>query len=438
MKEGEMIKMKMKTIRVENLASAPVVKVTETDKPGPVGPDEVLVRVLCIGLDGTDREILVEHYGTPPAGDTGLTTGHESLGVVEEAGAESGLQPGDLVTALVRRPCNDADCVNCRNGHADFCETGEYVERGIKGAHGYLAEYYKESGRYVVKVPRDCLPYGMLAEPQSIVEKVWDQVQKVQQRLIWEPKTAVVLGSGPLGLLAAMTCRVLGLETHVWSMSAEDSVQAKLARGCGAVYHQAGGAGKAGPNAVKNDAGAGPGIVDKDGAGAGPGITDKDGSNAASAKAGKPATLTEFAERLGKRIDLIFECTGYSPLAFEAMGVLGPNGVLALLGVTPGKRKQEVPTDALNFEMVLENKCVLGSVNASRKDFETGLYRLQQMHDRFPDMLTGIITERIRLEDVPQLDFKRIVVKAVVDVVPAEQWESLVKQTRDAAYSFSV
>lgn len=391
----------MKTIRVENLTSAPVVNVTEVDKPGPIGPDEVLVRVLCVGLDGTDREILVEHYGTPPEGDTGLTTGHESLGVIEEAGGESGLQPGDLVTALVRRPCREADCVNCRNGHADFCETGKYVERGIKGAHGYLAEYYAEKARYVVKVPKASLSYGMLAEPQSIVEKVWDQVQKVQQRLIWEPRTALVLGSGPLGLLAAMTCRVLGLETHVWSMSPEDGMQAKLARGCGAAYHQA-------------------------------------GEGKGETSGGKPATLTQFAERLGKRIDLIFECTGYSPLAFEAMSALGANGVLALLGVTPGKRTQEVPTDAINFEMVLENKCMLGSVNASRKDFETGLYRLQQMHERFPDALAGIITERIRLEDVPGLDFKRIAVKAVVDVVPVEQWESLVHQTKDAAYSFSV
>jgi threonine dehydrogenase-like Zn-dependent dehydrogenase len=180
----------MKTIRVEQLQTSPKVTVAEADMPGPPQPDEVLVRVLCVGLDGTDREILDGHYGSPPEGDTGLTTGHESLGVVAEAGDASGLRPGDLVTALVRRPCREPECVNCRNGHADFCETGTYVERGIKGAHGYLAEYYKEEARYVVKVPRACLPYGVLAEPQSIVEKVWDQVQKVQQRLIWEPKTA--------------------------------------------------------------------------------------------------------------------------------------------------------------------------------------------------------------------------------------------------------
>jgi threonine dehydrogenase-like Zn-dependent dehydrogenase len=278
------------------------------------------------------------------------------------------------------------------------------------------------------------MAFGMLAEPQSIVEKVWDQVQKVQQRLIWEPKTALVLGSGPLGLLAALTCRLLGLETHVYSLSPEDSVQAKLVRGCGATYHQAAGGQKqtAGGGSANKQAAEGNGSAG--------------GNDAAGAKAdtgsGVAATgsgaLTEFATGLGKHIDMIWECTGYSPLAFEAMGVLGPNGVLALLGVTPGKKTETLPIDSLNMNMVLENKCVLGSVNAARKDFETGLYRLQQMHERYPDVLAGIVTDRLRLEDVPGIDFAKFAIKTVVDVVPVEQWEGLVKQTSDVAYSFSV
>jgi threonine dehydrogenase-like Zn-dependent dehydrogenase len=426
----------LKTIRVENLATKPEIKLEDVPKPEGLQRHEVLVRVLCIGLDGTDKDILTKHYGTPPDGETGLTTGHESLGVVAEAGDESGLRPGDLVTALVRRPCRDPDCVNCRNGHSDFCETGKYVERGIKGEHGYLAEYYKEESRYVVKVPRECMAFGMLAEPQSIVEKVWDQVQKVQQRLIWEPKTALVLGSGPLGLLAALTCRLLGLETHVYSLSPEDSVQAKLVRGCGATYHQA----------ASGQKQAGGGSVDKQATGGSSsaggndavGVKADTGSGTANAAAKNGGTLTELAAGFGKHIDMIWECTGYSPLAFEAMGVLGPNGVLALLGVTPGKKTETLPIDTLNMNMVLENKCVLGSVNAARKDFETGLYRLQQMHERYPDVLAGIVTDRLRLEDVPGIDFSKFAIKAVVDVVPVEQWEGLVKQTSDIAYSFSV
>lgn len=379
----------------------------EVDKPQVRLPDDVLVRVLCVGLDGTDRELMTEKYGVPPEGETGLTIGHESLGVVEEAGPDSGLAPGDLVCALVRRPCKDPDCVNCRNGHSDFCETGNYVERGIKGRHGYLSEYYVEQARYLVKVPHDSLDYGVLAEPQSIVEKVWEQVQRVQQRLIWQPKTVVVLGSGPLGLLAALTSRCLDLDTVVWSKSSADSLAAELVRACGAEYREAG---------------------------------DDASGRAAGAGAGAGAdTLSAFLKQTGRRADLIYECTGFSPLAFEAMTALGPGGVLALLGVTPGSRTLKIESDVINQEIVLENKCVLGSVNASRKNFETGLYRLEQMDELFPGVLEQIMTDRLTLSQVPSLDFSRIGIKAVVDLVPRAKWEGLLKPDgTQVEYSFSV
>lgn len=387
----------MKAIRVKQLRQGHASIALETlEDPVISHPQEVIVKVLAVGLDGTDKEILQEKYGVPPQGEDDLTTGHESLGVVAEAGAESGFQAGDLVTAIVRRPCRNQSCVNCRNGHSDFCQTGEFVERGIKGAHGFLSEYYKEEGRYLVQVPTELLEQGVLVEPQSIVEKVWDQVLRVQQRLIWEPKTALILGSGPLGLLAAVTCRLLGLDVHVWSKSPQDSLQAQLVKDCGGVYQTAG----------EGEAGA--------------------------------KSLTAYAEGLGKPLDLVLECTGFSPLAFEAMAVLAPNGVLALLGVTPADRKLEISSDMLNQSMVLENKCVIGSVNAARKDFETAIYRLQQMERVYPGWLDRLVTNRMKLEAVPELDFASIPIKAVVDIVPVEQWRGLVKQTREVEYSFSV
>jgi threonine dehydrogenase-like Zn-dependent dehydrogenase len=388
----------MKAIRVNLKSDSPGITLEEIQRPVLEHADEVLVRVLAIGLDGTDREILQEHYGSPPIGEQSLTTGHESLGIVVEAGAETGFQAGDLVTCLVRRPCHEQDCVNCRNGHADFCESGNYTERGIKGAHGFLAEYYKEQARYVVLVPKTSLHYGMLAEPQSIVEKVWNQVQKIQQRLIWEPKTALILGSGPLGLLGAATCRVLGLDVYVWSMAAEDSKQGQLAKACGAVYQQAEG----------------------------------DGSS------GSKASLSEYVKKIDRSFDLILECTGYSPLAFEAMSVLGAGGVLALLGVTPGARKMEISADTLNLSIVLENKCIIGSVNASRRDFETGVYRLGEIEARFPGFLQRVITERFQLEEVHGIDFSKIEVKAIVEVVPRQEWERLAQGSSEIQYSFSV
>ncbi|WP_284640991.1 glucose 1-dehydrogenase [Paenibacillus silviterrae] len=390
----------MKAIRVTGIGEAAEtgasakLELAEASQPALRGPQDVLVRVLCVGLDGTDREIMSEHYGVPATGETALTIGHESLGVVAEAGPESGFLPGELVCALVRRPCREPDCVSCRNGQQDYCETGLYVERGIKGADGYLSEYYVEDARYLVRVPAAALAYGVLAEPQSIVEKVWEEVQHIQQRLVWQPKTAVVLGSGPLGLLAALTCRCLGLDTVVWSKTPADAPAAELVRACGGLFREA-----------------------EEGAGA----------------------LGAFLQGAGKRADLIFECTGFSPLAFEAMTALGPNGVLALLGVTPGNRSLCISSDLINQELVLENKCIVGSVNASRKDFETGLYRLQQMEAKFPGVLGRMMTDRLALEQVTALEWGSIGIKAVVDVVPREQWSVYVQpEASEVSYSFSV
>lgn len=384
----------MKAAKVTDMSKGKAIRVGEHPKPVLAQPNEVLVKVLAVGLDGTDREIMTGPYGEAPSGEDELIFGHEAMGVVVEAGTEAGLAPGDLVSVVVRRPCHDPACVNCRNGRSDFCQSGQYTERGIKGAHGFLTEYIKDEDRFFIKLPEACRTFGMMAEPQSIVEKVWDEVQHIQQRLVWEPRAALVLGSGPLGLLAALTSRCLDLNVHVWSMSAPESPEAELIRQIGGVYQQTNG------------------------------------------ESG-PASLSAYAEGIGARFDLIWECTGYSPLGFEAMDVLAPNGVLAMLGLSAGGRKSEIPVDKLNMEMVLENKCVVGSVNASRKHFETGIYRLQQMEQRWPGVVASLITKRFTLDDVPKVDFSAIGIKAVVDVVPVEQWKSESK-TEETIYSFSV
>ncbi|WP_159881377.1 glucose 1-dehydrogenase [Paenibacillus puerhi] len=391
-------------------SETPKLECREVERPRRRSAEDVLVRVLCVGLDGTDREIMTEKYGVPPAGESSLIIGHESLGIVEEAGPGAGLSPGDIVSALVRRPCAEPWCVNCRNGKQDYCESGHYLERGIKGANGYMSEYYVEDARYLVKVPLAQLRHGVLTEPQSIVEKVWDEVQRIQQRLVWQPKTAVILGSGPLGLLASLTCRCLGLETLVWSKSAADSAAADIVRQCGAEFQQS--------DSWKAENGQG-----------------SQGNLTESAASG----LIAFLQSKGKQADLIIECTGYSPLAFESMRALGPNGVLALLGVTPGQTHIEIPADLINRELVLENKCIIGSVNASRKDFETGLYRLKRMEELFPGILDRLMTDRLTLEQLTELDFTQVGIKAVVDLVPPDEWAKLARPAeKEVAYSFSV
>jgi threonine dehydrogenase-like Zn-dependent dehydrogenase len=317
-----------------------------------------------------------------------MVIGHELLGVIEQAGPESGLMRGEIVTVLVRRPCDDASCTACRHGQQDYCQSGAYTERGIRGADGFLSEYVVEQARYVVPIPAGCASYGVLVEPQSIVEKVCSQIAIVQQRVKWEPRTALITGSGPLGILTALTCRTMGLDTHVWSRSGNDSVNASLIRRCGAFYHEAEDAGTAGPDSIA------------------PGPEDRIFSSG----------LQQFVESRGIRPDIIWECSGHTPLAFESIKLLNPNGVLAILGVTSGSRRLDIPCDLLNQEMVLKNKCIIGSVNASRADFVTGIDRLQEMERDFPGLLGEMMTDRLTMEQVPGLNFSTLTVKAVVDL----------------------
>ena len=94
--------------------------------------DTALMRVLEVGIDGTDTEINSGLYGEAPPDSDFLVIGHEALGVVEAVGESvSGFTRGDLVVSTVRRP---DDCPNCRAGESDMCLFGRYTERGIKGA----------------------------------------------------------------------------------------------------------------------------------------------------------------------------------------------------------------------------------------------------------------------------------------------------------------
>lgn len=378
----------MKAVVIKNGTDKQFVTVTDIPAPEALGPDQVLIRVISVGLDGTDREIVQDRYGVLPEGAEQMIIGHELLGTIEQAGEASGFSPGQLVTALVRRPCGDPACLPCGSGQQDFCETARYTERGIRAADGFLCEYVVEQASYVVPLPDDCAPYGVLVEPQSIVEKVWNQVALIQQRVRWVPRTALITGSGPLGILTALTCRSLGMETHVWSRSGSDSVNAEFVRRCGAHYHEAG-------------------------------ESDRPDLDAAGGEAKLFAGgMDEFVSGNGIRPDMIWECSGHTPLTFEAMKLLAPNGVLAVLGVTSGRGRMDIPCDVLNQEIVLKNKCIIGSVNASRNDFETGIRRLQTIEESFPGLLTGLLTQKLGMEQVPDLDFSKITVKAVVNMAP--------------------
>jgi len=185
-----------------------------------------LMRVLEVGIDGTDTEINEGLYGEPPPGANFLVIGHEALSVVEAVGeGVSGFTRGDLVVSTVRRPDN---CPNCQAGESDMCLFGAYTERGIKGAHGYMGEYYSETPAFMVKIPPALRPFAVLLEPLSIVEKATFQAWKIQERMVWRPARAVVLGAGPIGILGTILLRLRGLEVHVYAKSAPDSLQGRI------------------------------------------------------------------------------------------------------------------------------------------------------------------------------------------------------------------
>jgi threonine dehydrogenase-like Zn-dependent dehydrogenase len=307
----------------------------------------VLVRVLRVGVDGTDKEINAAEYGAAPAGDDYLITGHEGFGRVEAVGANvTELVPGDYVVATVRRPGHSIyDLI----GTNDMTTDDTYYERGINLRHGFLSEYYVDDAEFVVKVPQGLKDVGVLLEPATVVEKGIAQAFEIQRRLrVWHPKRAAVLGSGTIGLLATMALRLRGLEVTVFGRTPKPNLNADLVEALGARY-----------------------------------LTTQD------------VPVMEGARRYGP-FDLMFEATGFSPIVFDAMQALGKNGVLVLSSVTGGDRTVEVPADAINLQFVLGNKVMVGTVNANREYFESGVKDLAQCEAQFPGWLARLLTHPVK------------------------------------------
>ena len=307
----------------------------------------VLVRVLRVGVDGTDKEINAAEYGKAPPGDDYLILGHESFGVVEAvAPGVTEFVPGDCVVATVRRPGSSLyDAI----GLQDMTTDDTYYERGINLLHGFLAEYYAESADFLVKVPTVLLSVGVLMEPVSVAEKAIGQAFEIQRRLrVWQPKRALVLGTGTLGLLASMILRLRGLEVLAMGKTPRPYLNADLLEQIGVGYQST-----------------------------------------------QNVSIAE-ASRTHGPFDLIIEGTGYSPLVFEAMESLARNGVLVLLSVTGGDRRVEIAADRINQGFVLGNKVLVGSVNASRADYMTGVSDLAQAELAHPHWLDKLLTHNVR------------------------------------------
>src|SRR6516165_12152429 len=167
----------------------------------------VLVRILKVGIDGTDKEINAAEYGAAPPGYDFLVIGHEGFGQVEAVGPNvTEFKVGDYVVATVRRPGGSIYDVIGTN---DMTTDDTYYERGINLRHGFLTEHYVDDAEFIVKVPQGLKHVGVLLEPTTVVEKGIHQAYEIQRRLkVWKPKRAAVMGAGTIGLLATMVLRL--------------------------------------------------------------------------------------------------------------------------------------------------------------------------------------------------------------------------------------
>lgn len=343
--------------------AAKTVGIVEREVPRLNAASDVLVRMLEVGVCGTDKEICRFEFGTPPGGSDYLVLGHESLGEVTDAGADaSGIRKGDLVVGIVRRPCTVPGCLSCRAGRQDFCYTGQYVERGIKEVHGFMTGMIVEDYRFLCVVPQELRDIAVLTEPLTIAEKGLRQIEHIQHRLPWVSPAncgrefgkglcAVVLGAGPVGLLGAMALLVRGFKTFVYSREAADDSRARLVESMGAHY-----------------------------------VSSVD------------FNPEQLAGKTGN-IDLVYEATGFAPVSFDVLRFLGSNGVYIFTGI-PGPRPPEpMDMDDIMRAMVLKNQVVLGTVNADRQSFVDAIADLGEFRKRFPEAVKGLITKRYQIEE---------------------------------------
>ena len=270
-------------------------------------------RALALGVCGTDREIIAGEYGGAPPGEDRLVLGHDCSAGSTNRRPVAGCA-GDLVVGIVRRP-DPVPCPACAVGEWDMCRNGRYTERGIKERNGYGAERFRIEPDFAVKVDPALGILGVLLEPTSVVAKAWDHTERIGQRArAWQPKTLLVTGAGPIGLLAAMMGVQRGLDVHVLDRNT-DGAKPELVRALGGTYH----------------------------------------TGAGRHRRFKP--------------DIVMECTGAPAVVLDVLGRTAPDGIVCLAGVRAAATTFDFDVGAFNRTMVLDNDVVFGSVNANRRHY---------------------------------------------------------------------
>ena len=307
------------------------------DVAEPAG-DGVLIRVLEVGVCGTDREISHGLFGVAPDDGTELVLGHELLGEVARDG--HGFSRGDLVTATVRRSCEH--CLACAEGSPDSCLTGDYIERGITRLDGFARELVVEDPTQLIAIPRALGRLGVLAEPTSICARALRHARTIGGREPWLLEHALVIGGGAVGMLTTLLLRLDGVDVTVASLEERN----ELVQALGARY------------ACTGD--------------------------------------TALAE-LG-RFDLVVEAAGDAQLMADSLGLLRRSGVACLIGIDGRKQKVSIDGPTIGLETILENRVLFGSVNAHRQDWLAGVAALDRARGQWQDVLEGFVSLRAPLD----------------------------------------
>ncbi|MBE0481743.1 MAG: alcohol dehydrogenase catalytic domain-containing protein [Dehalococcoidia bacterium] len=364
----------------------------DVPKPEIKEPDEVLVRIKEVGLDGTDFHLVESEQQDIAEGRDTMIMGHEVAGVVEEIGEKvTTLAPGDVVTMTVRHGCGI--CQPCLHNQSDFCMTGLYTERGIHRLDGFLTEYAVEKEQYTIKIPPELAGAAVLTEPMSIVEKGIQQIRTIQSRLPWtcphpehrfdRPewggcKVALVVGAGPLGLLAATLIRLAGARTFISDLVPEEHSKVALARSLGATY--------------------------------------------INAREKTPRQVIDECCAPAGQLNMIFEAAGAAETAIKLVAYMSRSSIYVMTGI-PGERVNiELDAGQLVSRVVRFNQVIVGSVNSNRGHFEKALEDIEQVASRFEGMPLSLITNRYKLEDYRRA-FEEKDPNNIKTVIEVEPWK---------------
>mgnify|MGYP000459968382 CR=1 FL=1 len=355
----------MRAIAVERGETRP--RVIDVPRPEPED-GEALIRTLRVGIDGTDHEVIEGDHGGYPAGADYQILGHEAVGVVEDPNGTA-LEAGQLVVPTVRRPPEGVETnAYFERGEPDMAPDGAYVERGIVGAHGYMADFFTSPPAFLVPIPRALAETGFLVEPLSNAEKALELAAAARSSFTWQPESAIVLGNGPLGLLTLSLLEQNPDVERLYGLGRRDRPDPSIdvIERLGATY------------------------VDS-----------------------RETPVDELADA-HEPMDLVVEATGYAKHAVETIDALGPNGVGVLLGI-PDDWDFQIEGGRLHREFVLENKALLGSVNSHVPHFEAAIEALVDAPAWFTDAVITHVFEPAAVDAAFETDEDRIKVVVAFD-----------------------